>query len=115
MTIRHHFQLALAGIVAASLAISSLATAIAGETEWVRLTKDGHFKQRPNWSPDGAKLLFTRHKGATLRLIERTIATGEEHRVTEKEETEADGVWSPDGKEIALTFNKPQPNQSNVE
>lgn len=115
MMMRRHFLFALAGIVAASLAINTPAIAIAGETEWLRLTKDGHFKQRPNWSPDGSQLLFTRHKGATLRLITRTIATSEEHRVTEKEETEADGVWSPDGKEIALTFNKPQPNQSNVE
>ena len=26
-----------------------------------RLTHDGHLKQRPAWSPDGAQLVFARH------------------------------------------------------
>jgi TolB protein len=78
------------------------------------LTHDGHFKQRPCWSPDGQRLLFTRHARASLRLYLRSIATGEEVRVTEAQETEQDAEFSPDGREIAFTINQPGFTQSDV-
>jgi len=92
-----------------------LTSAHADEPRWTRLTSDGHLKQRPAWSPDGRLLVFTRHKGTSLQLIERNVETGDERRVTDNTEVEADAAWSPDGSEIAFTLNKPQPNQSDVE
>ena len=43
------------------LAFASLA--VFAETELVRLTSDGHLKQRPCWSPDGKQVVFARHQG----------------------------------------------------
>ncbi|MBX3440944.1 MAG: PD40 domain-containing protein [Planctomyces sp.] len=86
-----------------------------GEPAWTRLTTDGLHKQRPNWSPDGRRLMFTRQQGITFRLYELDIESGEERRLLPGDHLELDGVWSPDGDELALTLNKPQPNQSDVD
>src|SRR5687768_15926930 len=50
-----------------------------------RLTTDGYFKQRPAWSPDGARLVFARHRQETIWLYELEIATGMERRITQHE------------------------------
>jgi TolB protein len=80
----------------------------------VRLTHDGHLKQRPAWSPDGSTLAFTRHQGATIFLFLRS-ADGKERRLTKSESPEYDASWSPDGKRLAFAFDKTAPNQGDIE
>src|SRR5438034_7281304 len=64
------------GFVAVALAVVvglwTVTVARAGESNVVRLTTDGHLKQRPAWSPDGTWLAFTRHQGATIFLFLRS-------------------------------------------
>src|SRR6516165_12115863 len=35
----------------------------------LRLTFDGHLKQRLVWSPDGKQVLFTRHRGGKIGIV----------------------------------------------
>jgi len=56
----------------------------------VRLTTDGHLKQRPAWSPDGKSLLFTRHQGATIFLFVLTPEDKTERRLTMGKDPEFD-------------------------
>ena len=80
-----------------------------------RLTHDGHFKERPDWSPDGVKLLFTMHRGSNIAQYIWTRDTAKAQKVSTRQDPEFDGVWSPDGKSIAFTFDKASPNQGNQE
>jgi TolB protein len=79
------------------------------------LTTDGHFKQRPAWSPDGAWLSFTRHQGATIYLFLRSADGKEEKRLTSRDAPDFDAVWSPDGKRLAFCLDKTVPNQGDME
>jgi TolB protein len=62
-----------------------------------RHTQDGFLKQRPVWSRDGKRLLFTRHKDDRIWLFELDPASGTERRLTQRDEPEYDGVWAADG------------------
>ncbi len=84
-------------------------------SEPIRLTDDGHFKQRPNWSPDGSWLVFARHKGATIFLYLRAADGSIERRLTETNSPEYDALWSPDGTRLAFSFDKTSPNQGDIE
>ena len=79
-----------------------------------RLTFDGHLKQRPMWSPDGSSLVFARHQGATIFLFVRS-ADGTERRLTSGKDPEFDACWSPDGKRLAVCFDKTVPNQGDMD
>lgn len=83
--------------------------------ELIRLTTDGHLKQRPAWSPDGKSLLFTRHQGATIFLYVLSLDGKTERRLTSSKDPEFDGVFSPDGKRIAFSFDKASPNQGDID
>ncbi len=80
-----------------------------------RLTTDGHFKERPQWSPDGSRLLLTMHRGASIAMYVWTRESPATQRLTTRQEPEFDGAWSPDGRSIAFTFDKASPNQGNQE
>jgi TolB protein len=90
-----------------------------------RLTFDGYFKQRPNFSPDGNRLVFARYVGTKVRLfladIESAVKAEEAakapiklvnvRRLTENpagsgRKEEYDAVWSPDGSRLAFTYNQ---------
>ncbi len=112
------FRSGLAGTVLARFAIVlSLLTAVrsASAAEPVRLTHDGHLKQRPARSPDGSQLVFTRHRGATIFLYVLDTSTGAERRLTTREAPEYDAVFSPDGKDLLFAFDKTVPNQGDIE
>jgi TolB protein len=82
---------------------------------WTRLTRDGHYKQRPAWSPDGKFVLFTRHVQDTIQLI-RCRADGlEEQRLFEGPHPRMDAVYSPDGKRLALTWDNVTTGQGDMD
>jgi TolB protein len=87
----------------------------AAEPALIRLTTDGHLKQRPAWSPDGAWLAFTRHEGATMFLFLRSADGSQEKRLTAGKDPEMDAAWSPDGKRLAFGFDKTSPNQGDID
>lgn len=81
----------------------------------VKVTSDGHFKQRPCWSPDGRHVVFARHRASTIFLFLRDMQTGQEERLTMHMFPELDAVFSPDGKELLLSFDKASPNQGDID
>ncbi|MBS0206449.1 MAG: PD40 domain-containing protein [Planctomycetes bacterium] len=80
-----------------------------------RVTDDGLFKQRPQWSPDGQQVVFARHRGTTIFLFVRDMQTGQEERLTPHIHPEYDAVFSPDGKDVLLAYDKASPNQGDIE
>src|SRR5262245_17271642 len=87
----------------------------ADEPQVVRLTTDGYLKQRPAWSPDGQRLSFTRHQGATIFLFLSSADGKQEKRLTSGKDPEFDSCWSPDGKRLAFCFDKTVPNQGDMD
>jgi TolB protein len=86
-----------------------------GEAAPVRITRDGLFKQRPAWSPDGKLLVFSRHRGDKIFVFLCKADGSDERRLTERADPEYDAVWSPDGKRLALALDKASPNQGDME
>ncbi len=84
--------------------------------EFVRLTHDGHLKQRPVWSPDGAQLVFARHEGSTIFLYVLDVASGEERRLTERNDPEYDAVFCPvDANRLLFAADHSSPNQGDID
>lgn len=98
-----------------TLLILMVLPVLAAEPDLVRLTTDGHFKQRPCWSPDGKQLVFARHQGSTIFLFLRDLKTGQEERLTAHTSAEFDAVFSPDGMSLLLSFDKTSPGQGDLE
>ena len=87
------------------LVIPSTSSLIAAPPTLLRLTDDGHFKQRPAWSPSGKTLAFARHQGATIMLFLREM-NGDERRLTESKYSEYDAVFSPDGQRVIMSLQE---------
>lgn len=105
----------VAGIAGLLIVSIGVATEPAQDSQLVRLTDDGYFKQRPVWSPDGRSVVFARHRGATIFLFLLDLKTGKEQRLTKSEHPEYDAVFSPDGKELLFAYDKASPNQGDIE
>jgi TolB protein len=101
-------------LVAAGLAVVLVSFAGA-EEPFRRLTHDGHLKQRPVWSPDGAQLVFARHGEDAIFLYLLDTATGQEQRLTDRKYPEYDAVFSPDGKHLLLAIDNATPNQGDID
>src|SRR5260221_14569420 len=73
----------------------------------VRLTHDGHFKQRPVWSQDGKQIVFARHRSGKIGLVVISSDGSGEKVITSGKFPQYDAAWSPDGARLAFT-NVPQ-------
>jgi TolB protein len=80
-----------------------------------RLTHDGHFKQRPMWSPDGKQVLFSRHRGGKIGLFVMAADGSAESPLAGDKLPHYDACWSPDGARIALTHVAQSPGQGNLD
>jgi len=81
----------------------------------VRLTKDGHFKQRPVWSHDGKEVVFSRHRAGKIELVVMAADGSGEKTITTGKFPEYDASWSPDGARIAFTLVSQSGTQGNLD
>ncbi|MBI3860889.1 MAG: PD40 domain-containing protein [Planctomycetia bacterium] len=81
----------------------------------VRLTRDGHFKQRPVWSPDGKQVVFTRHRGAKMEIAVMSADGSGEKTLTTGKFPQYDACWSPDGTKLAFTHVPQSGTQGNLD
>jgi serine/threonine-protein kinase len=56
----------------------------------------------PAWSPDGKQLVFSGDAGGFKQLFVRTLASGEERRLTQSQQDNIQPSWSPDGRTLAF-------------
>jgi len=73
----------------------------------LRLTHDGHFKQRPVWSPDGKQVVFSRHRSGKIGLVVMAADGSDQKVISSGKFPQYDASWSPDGTRLAFT-NVPQ-------
>jgi TolB protein len=70
----------------------------------IRLTHDGLDKERPNWAPDGRRLLFARHDSGGSRIWQYVLDVGRPgapaRRLTDRKTPEYNGAFSPDGTKV---------------
>ena len=82
----------------------------------VRLTRDGRFKQRPVWSPDGKSLLYSQHTGDKIILLQWTGDNVAPQRIMSKITLPlCDVTWSADGKRLAWSKVEQTPGQGNLD
>ena len=81
----------------------------------VRLTHDGHLKQRPVWSPDGKQIVFSRHRGGKIELVIMSADGSNEKTITTGKLPQYDACWSPDGTRLAFTHVPQSGTQGNLD
>jgi len=114
---------ALAGLIQSPLALLILLACCASPGPLtaaepaapVRLTHDGHFKQRPVWSPDGKHVVFTRHRGGKIGLVVMAADGSEEQSITPGQLPQYDACWSPEGTRLAFTHVPQSGTQGNLD
>ncbi|MDO9371353.1 MAG: Tol-Pal system beta propeller repeat protein TolB [Gammaproteobacteria bacterium] len=68
-----------------------------------RLTSNPAIDTEPVWSPDGSTLVFTSDRGGRPQLYRMSASgSGEASRITFAGDYNARGVFSPDGKQLAM-------------
>jgi TolB protein len=81
----------------------------------LRLTHDGHFKQRPLWSPDGKQVAFTRLRAGKIGLVVMAADGSNEKTLTTGKLPQYDACWSPDGTRLAFTHVPQSGTQGNLD
>ncbi|MBC7749601.1 MAG: S9 family peptidase [Methylotenera sp.] len=81
--------------------------AISGNTTPVQMTthKDGATK--PNWSPDGKQMVFTRSVEDKNQIFVISMEGGEPMQLTKDKYGASNPKWSPDGKKILYSSSVP--------
>lgn len=82
---------------------------------WKRITHDGFFKERPIWSADGKKLLFSRHIDNEISVIQCDADGSNEVNLLPSPQPRFGAAWLPDGKRVVFTFDKITPGQGDME
>ncbi len=67
-----------------------------------QLTTGQGVEEWPAWSPDGAQLAYVSEVNGFRQLFVRTIATGEERRVTQEARDYIQPAWSGDGRRLVF-------------
>ena len=108
------------------LLLAHLATAIgveppqpeATQLDLVQLTRDGAFKHRPQWHPDGQRLAFARHEAGGNSIfirVAKTVDFENPARLTRRNAPEYHATFSPDGKSVLLTVITLSGTQGNLD
>jgi len=67
-----------------------------------QLTTGEGVEEWPTWSPDGKRLAYVAEAGGFRQLFVRTLASGEDRRITHGTRDDIQPTWSPDGGRIAF-------------
>ncbi len=71
------------------------------------LREETLYRARPQWSPDGARILYSSHRGSQFsNLYVLPVNGGEPYQLTFGEWDRFDPRWSPDGEWIAYVSNR---------
>ena len=68
-----------------------------------RLTRDPAEEFDPAWSPDGAKIAFSRFDGRRYQIFVMNPDGTDPVQLTQGEGSASDAAWSPDSSRIAFT------------
>lgn len=71
-----------------------------------RITFSSGMDSRPNWSPDGEKIVFVRDNGLDMDIVVLDVATQKESILVDSKALDMDPIFSADGKEIYYTSAK---------
>ena len=81
------------------------ADAMSGATRILR--EETLYRTRPQWSPDGARIVYSSHRGSQFSsLYVLPVRGGEPYQLTFGEWDHFDPRWSPDGQWIAYVSNE---------
>ncbi|HUG81662.1 MAG TPA: CehA/McbA family metallohydrolase [Bryobacterales bacterium] len=71
------------------------------------LREETLYRTRPNWSPDGKRILYASHRGSQFNnLYVYPVHDGEPLQLTRDDWDHLDPAWSPDGEWIAYISNQ---------
>jgi len=74
-----------------------------GSDKAIQLTDDLGYDYQPDWSPDGAHIVFVRYNGSSVELMLLELSNGNTTALTNNKAVNLEPRWSPDGKMIAFT------------
>lgn len=71
------------------------------------LREETLYRTKPNWSPDGHRILYASHRGSQFtQLYVHPVKEGEPFQLTREPWDHFDPAWSPDGEWIAYVSNQ---------